>query len=93
MAALQQLHGGGAEPMQPQAPPPDSQQTEGREARALTQAIALLKIAMATEDSQQDKAVIATCVANLQKVLATEEKESHDALGGKLSPRAMAKAY
>lgn len=68
------------------------QQNDGGEARALTQALALLKQALDSEDSQQDRATIATCIANLQKVLANEEKEQQQLLGQPALQRALGKS-
>lgn len=72
--------------VQPPAPGNSGDQSE---ARALTAALALLKQALSTEDSQQDRAVIATCIANLQKVLANEEKERQQLLGQPALQRAL----
>lgn len=62
-------------------PPQQNQQADQGETRALTSALQLLKQALSTEDSQQDRAVIATCIANIQKVLANEEREQQQLLG------------
>lgn len=62
-------------------PPQQNPQADQGETRALTSALQLLKQALSTEDSQQDRAVIATCIANIQKVLANEEREQQQLLG------------
>lgn len=43
--------------------------------------------------SEQDKARIQKAMTLVQDIKAAEEKDSHAALGGKLSPKMMAKAY
>lgn len=79
-------------PHQIQVNPGGNQQTDTGEARALTSALQLLKQALSTEDSQQDRAVIATCIANIQKVLANEEREQQQLLGQPALQKALSKS-
>jgi hypothetical protein len=83
----------GQHTIQVQAPQQQSGgNNDAAEARALTQALSLLKVALSTEDSDQDKAVIASCIANIQKVLANEERERQQLLGQPGLQRALAKS-
>jgi hypothetical protein len=76
----------------PMAPPPEEEMDEaGRLDRILSDA---RSIAGADGDfSEQDKLIIEKVTTLLQQLKAGREKESEAALGGKLSPRLMSKAY
>lgn len=57
----------------------------------LQAAMSALKAYVQVEPDQEDKAVAMTCLANLQKVLAKDQKEQHSALGVTPAHKALAR--
>lgn len=87
MAALQ---GGGG-----QAPPDQSMSQDGSPGGggdALSVAIDALHQALVDEADEQDKAIITKCLAQLQQVLANNQKDADSMLQGKSTPAGVRKA-
>jgi hypothetical protein len=84
MAAL----GGGG----PQDQGPPSQPSQGGSDPHIRNAIDELNAAIQAEADDQDKQTIQTCIANLQGVLANNQKDADALMTGKANPRAMRKA-
>lgn len=86
---------GGAAPAQ--APPPNPIAAtgigSGGDKANVEKVIAVLHAAIAGAQDAQLKATYASALQALTKYLATDEKETHAAMGGKLSPKIMARAY
>ena len=59
----------------------------------LRSALDLFQEARQAADSDQDMLVIENITTQIQKLLAQNEKEEQDALGGKLSTRILKRAY
>lgn len=55
------------------------------------QAIDILNQAAQEEADDQDKQTILTCIANLQGVLANNQKDADSMMAGKMNPRALRK--
>lgn len=70
-------------------------QTGGKDAfdAALTKAIDDLHALAGLADDPVDRQDIVKCLQALNGILATEQKEQDSAMGGKVSPRQMRKAY
>lgn len=84
---LEGLLGGGA----PAGPPPAPE--GGSTTDLLEQMIELAKTYIDTDEDEEDKHTMAKVLTILQGYLAEEQKEGREALGGKLSPKIMARAY
>lgn len=84
LAAIQGQQGGGQ--------PDDGSGAPADPVAALDEALQALSAYMDVEPDEADKAIVATCIANLQKVKAKDQQESDGALQGKTSPRLMRKA-
>ena len=84
---LESLMGGGA--------PPPAPAPEGGESTTdiLERMIEDAKLYIDTDEDEEDKHTMAKVLTILQGYLAEEQKEARDALGGKLSPKIMARAY
>jgi len=88
--------GGGAPPPggAPGAPPPAEQDAGGGEVSDMLKE--MLEIARGYLDQEQDeqnKLTMEQVTTLIQKVLAAEEKELQDAMGGKMSPKLLSRAY
>ncbi len=85
--------GGGPPPGDPsQGPPPEESLSESdRIQRVLEDLMALS--AKSSGYTEQDKSGVQQAMSILQKIRANEERENNDALGGKMSPRLLQKAY
>lgn len=59
---------------------------------ALDDALTALQTYMGVEPDEADKAIVATCIASLQKVKAKDQQEADGALQGKTTPRLIRKA-
>jgi len=81
---------GGAASAIPPAPQPDAGASDKQSAERVVQ---VLHAALGATQDAQLKSTYASALQALTKYLAADEKEVHAALGGKLSPRIMAKAY
>lgn len=90
-ALMAQLGGGGGAPADQGGPTISQGGSHGGGSDAIGQAIDLLNQAAIDEADEQDKQVILTCIANLQKVLANNQKDADAALGGSVSPGAVRK--
>jgi len=82
----------------PGGPPPGddpgaSDDPAAAEGKWLSDALSsLTKVSGGGSLSEQSKAKIQAAMTTIQQVLAAEEKERHDAFGGKVSPRLMEQA-
>lgn len=89
--------GGAAPPTGPpggQAPPPPdpTDQSSGDPLDFLRNMIEDGKSFMDEAPHEQDKAIVAQCLAQLQKLLAQDEAETQGAMQGKVSPRQLSRA-
>lgn len=93
---------GAGAPPQPDgsAAPPDTGAGTGNVDQALSEGQRLdrilsdmLAVAGGTDLSEQDKASIQQAMSLVQRIKASEEKQTNDALGGKVSPQLLQKAY
>ncbi len=97
MAALQQAQGGpppdayGA-PADATYAPPEQQAPEQTPEDILNQMIELAKQHLTVETDPGQLAKMTKVLDSLMQNLAQEQKEMHDALGGKVSPRLMARS-
>lgn len=71
----------------------DAAEDKGKDPAALlSDALDTLAQYLKVEPDEADKATVATCIANLQKVRAKDQQEADGALQGKTTPRLMRKA-
>lgn len=82
----------------PGGPPPGPPEPEGPPAPESTSDVIkqMVEAALAyldIETDEQEKAQMAAVLKSLQDFLAREQKEEQDAMGGKMSPRLLSKAY
>ena len=99
-ALMQAAHGhaglpaqiGGAQPAQ-MPPAAGSAQGGGADHEVAQQAAHALLGATAQASDPALKALFTQCLAALHKYLAQDQKEQHQALQGKLSPKLMARAH
>ena len=96
---MSMLGGGGPQgpPPGPPAPPASPASPEGDGGGSTSDVIKeMISAAMAyldIEDDEQEKAQMTAVLKSLQDFLAREQKEEQDAMGGKMSPRLLSKAY
>lgn len=86
---LQALGGGSGPP-----PPDQSADTGGGDVSSMLKD--MLEIArgyIEQEDDEQNKLTMEKITTLIQQVLASEEKELQDAMGGKMSPKLLSRAY
>ena len=88
---LMAMLGGGGAPAEAGRPSVAEGAPGGGE-QALTEAIDLIQVAIDAEADQEDIQVMLKCQQQLQQILAKNQSEGDQALGGKLSPRTMRKA-
>lgn len=81
-AAVQGAGGGGE----------DSSSHEQDEVQLLTKILDDIHTFMKVAADEDDKAVMATCLANIQKLRAKDQQEMDGAMQGKTSPRMVRKA-
>lgn len=93
-------HIGGGQPGQsgppaqaPQAPPSPSAAGGQGDANVADHAAQMLLQAVAAVTDPELKAALTSAAATLHKFVAADQKEQHQALAGKMSPRMMAKSY
>lgn len=86
------LLGGGGSPPTPGGAAAGGDNPNADSSDLISQAIDILKQAHDVEPEPDDQATIATCIANLNKVLAKNQQEADNMLQGKSTPRAMRKA-
>lgn len=65
---------------------------EQNEVQLLTKILTDMQTFMKVAADEDDKATIATCMANIQKLRAKDQQEADGALSGKTSPRLIRKA-
>lgn len=70
----------------------DSPAHEQSEVQLLTKILTDMQNFMRVAADEDDKAVIATCMANIQKLRAKDQQEMDGASQGKVSPRMVRKA-
>lgn len=70
----------------------DSQAHEQNEVQLLTRILSDMQNFMKVAADEDDKAVIATCMANIQKLRAKDQQEMDGASQGKTTPRMVRKA-
>jgi hypothetical protein len=90
------LGGGGAPPPgDPGMMPPEQGAPEGGESTIdiLNQMLDLAKLYMEVDEDEEDKMTMAKVLSILQGYLAAEQRESQDAMQGKLSPKLLAQSY
>ena len=80
-------------PHQIQVTPPQPQQAGGSFDDLLSKAIDDLHTLAGLADDPVDKQDVLKCLAALNGIKAAEQKEQDAAMGGKVSPRQMRKAY
>ena len=90
---LASLLGGAAPP--PGMMPPEQGAPEGGESTIdiLNQMLDLAKLYMEVDEDEEDKMTMAKVLSILQGYLAAEQRESQDAMQGKLSPKLLAQSY
>jgi hypothetical protein len=93
---LASLLGGAAPPQgDPGMMPPEQGAPEGGESTIdiLNQMLDLAKLYMEVDEDEEDKMTMAKVLSILQGYLAAEQRESQDAMQGKLSPKLLAQSY
>ena len=95
MDAIMAAAGGGGTPPGPMGLPPMEEESEpaGDTAEIISQIIGLVRQYLDAEDDEIEKKEMTDILAKLQAARAREQKESQDALQGKMSPRLLTKAY
>lgn len=79
---------------QPQALPQPGAPQLGNDPQAVARNVVnVLHAALGSVRDPEHQAAYATALTSLTKLLASNEKEQHQALAGKLSPKLMARAY
>lgn len=84
--------GGTAPPATDPLTPGDTPDSGGDPLDLLRQMIQDAQAFIAVAPHEQDKAVVAQCLAQYQKLLATDEAEQQAAMQGKVSPRQLHRA-
>lgn len=92
---LASLLGGAAPPPGDPGMMPPEQGPEGGESTIdiLNQMLDLAKLYMEVDEDEEDKMTMAKVLTMLQGYLAAEQRESQDAMQGKLSPKLLAQSY
>lgn len=83
--------GGGMPPGDPMAGAPPAEEEDV--SSMLKEMLEIARGYLDQESDEQNKLTMEQVTTLLQKVLAAEEKELQDALGGKMSPKLLSKAY